>query len=81
MSTDEMLRLACIYAEQDRDAFVDAYGKDIKQPVVREAIVFLSQLRAYRKKRWGKTKMEGLMETLVEKPLEEVIKDSASTCT
>jgi len=52
----ELLRLACIYAEQDRIGFIDAYGEDELEAV--EATEFLKQLRAYRKKRWGNTQLE-----------------------
>lgn len=61
MSEDEMLRLACIYAERDQLELLDAWehcndrdGKKVK----REIIKFLKKLRAYRSKRWGMTKLE-----------------------
>lgn len=61
LTVDEMLRLACIYAEQDRESYLEAV-KDSDPEWAEEARRFLEQLRAYRKKRWGKTKIEGFLE-------------------
>jgi len=58
----EILRLACLYAEQDRESLIDAYGDDLDDPVVLETKNFLRQLRSYRKSRWGQTSFEALVE-------------------
>jgi hypothetical protein len=60
MKISELLRKACIYAEIDREAFVAAYSHMPDDPVAVEAREFLRELRAYRKKRWGQTKLERL---------------------
>jgi len=56
---DELTRLAFIYAEQDREAFVEACGN---QPEGKEAAELVKQLRKYRTKRWGKTQYESDIE-------------------
>lgn len=58
----ELLRLACIYAEQDRRGFIDSYDKD--EPEAIEAAEFLAQLVAYRKKRWGITQLEAMLKDM-----------------
>lgn len=69
MSEDEMLRLACIYAESDRTAYLtswencnDAAAKRIK----RKTLAFLKKISVYRLKRWGKTKLESTCEAATE---------------
>jgi hypothetical protein len=52
---DELLRLACIYAECDRKEYLRCVGH-IDSGEAAETKEFLKQLRAYRLKRWGKTK-------------------------
>ena len=54
-SVSDLLRLACIYAEQDREAFVAAYEGMEDDPACVEAKEFLERLRAYRRGRWGRT--------------------------
>lgn len=54
LAVDELLRLACIFAEQDRETFIEAYEKMPNDPARLEAEDVLKQIRAYRKKRWGK---------------------------
>ena len=58
MKTSELLRKACIYAEQDRLGLIDVYSGNPEEPVVADAFQFLKELKAYRIKRWGKTKLE-----------------------
>ena len=62
MKVDDLLRLACIYAESDREALVAAYSNMPDDPVAIDAREFLRELRAYRKKRWGKTKLERIID-------------------
>lgn len=59
---DELLRLACLYAEQDREGFLNCYSSMPNDPAALEAKAFLDQLRAYRKKRWGKTQLQAAMD-------------------
>lgn len=58
MKIDEMLRLACLYAEQDRLSLLDAYKNNQDEQVARDAEAFLKKLRKYRIKRWGNTELE-----------------------
>jgi hypothetical protein len=51
LPVSELLRLACIYAEQDREAFAMAVGEGQER---QEADQFIEQVRAYRRKRWGR---------------------------
>lgn len=57
LPTSELLRLACLYAEQDRQAWLDSIDADDPMwgDMREENQQFLAQLRAYRIKRWGKT--------------------------
>jgi hypothetical protein len=59
LSVNELLRRACYYAEQDRDSFIQAHKHMPNDEFAVEAIEFLSQLKAYRQKRWGKFYLEG----------------------
>jgi hypothetical protein len=72
LSVSELLRLACIYAEDDRQGFADAYAKDT--PERAEALDLVRQLRAYRLKRWGKTKLESALESGTPTPVAEITK-------
>lgn len=75
MTNDEMLRLACIYAEEDRRNFLDAMA-GCKSPedeaLKAETLVFISKLRAYRVKKWGRTKSEAVMDRAVAVPIESI---------
>ena len=59
-SVSELLRLACLYAEQDREGFIAAYEGMEDEPACREAIEFLTELRAYRRRRWGRSLSDSL---------------------
>lgn len=61
MTVSEMLRLACIYAERDQLEFVRCV-KESDPDVAAETLKFVERLRAYRLKRWGKTKLEKAMD-------------------
>lgn len=63
---DQILRMACLYAEQDRESFLQAYSHMPRDPAAVKARAFLKTLRAYRLKRWGKTKIETELETAKE---------------
>lgn len=54
LSVDQLLRMACMYADQDRAGFLAAYAHMPNDEAAVEAREFLGQLRAYRRKRWGK---------------------------
>jgi hypothetical protein len=53
-SVSELLRLACIYAEQDRMAMAEADGGEYGQEAKQLALA----IRKYRIKRWGTTALE-----------------------
>lgn len=58
---DELLRLACIYAERDQQAFVEATCDSPSDAQwYQEAMDFVKQVREYRLKRWGRTASEAL---------------------
>jgi hypothetical protein len=69
---DELLRLACLYAEQDRESFIDATNGSDPEYAAEQA-EFVRQLRAYRLKRWGKTQSEVMLEGCVSRNVAEVI--------
>lgn len=58
MTTSELLRLACIYAESDRESYLDSISGtgDVEQ--IKETKEFLEAISKYRLKRWGKTEFE-----------------------
>lgn len=70
LKVSELLRLACIYAEDDRLGYADAYPAGA--PERAEALDLVRQLRAYRTKRWGKSKLEAGLETMVPVPVPEI---------
>lgn len=72
MTNDEMLRLACIYAEEDRRAFVDCMagctGTE-DEALKAETMAFVKKLHAYRVKRWGRTANEANLDGAVTVPI------------
>lgn len=64
LTVDEMLRLACCYAERDQEAFLAAMdncrGRAEDDEIIARAEEFIKKVRAYRLKRWGKTRLEAL---------------------
>jgi hypothetical protein len=57
---DELLRLACCYAEADREDF--AYCHEEGTLEREEAMEFVRQIHAYRMKRWGKSQLEAILD-------------------
>ena len=79
LSVSELLRLACLYAEQDRRSWLDAMRNCTgveDADVIQKAETFLAQLQEYRVRRWGKTKLEQAWETAVPMSPAEVIRNS-----
>lgn len=75
-TVSEMLRLACLYAEQDREAFIDASSHMPDDPAYREAVAFLRELRAYRRRRWGRCGPD-VLDDCKSVPVSQVIRDRA----
>jgi hypothetical protein len=77
LSTNEMLRLACYYAERDQLAFLDSIanctGEDYAE-IRKETERFIRQIHAYRMKRWGKTEGERIEDGLGSVALEELLR-------
>lgn len=65
LPVDELLRLACVYAERDQDSYADATRDcpDDKE-FHDQAVEFVKQIRKYRLRRWGRTRLEQCLETL-----------------
>jgi len=59
LSVDELTRLAFVWAEQDRAALADCYHG--VGPEAQEAYGHAKQLKEYRLKRWGKTRLEKMI--------------------
>ncbi len=74
MTEDELLRQACLYAEQDRESFLEAYKRMPSDPVAVEAKKYLKRLRAYRQKRWGKSKIETILDEAKAKDVTDLIR-------
>ena len=65
MTVSEMLRLACYYAEESQRDFLAAYAKcdsPEDEALKQKTREFIEKVRAYRLKRWGKTRKEQLMD-------------------
>jgi acetyl/propionyl-CoA carboxylase alpha subunit len=78
MKVSELLRLACIYAEQDRLEFIDAMSSSTSEEdieIVEQEKQFLKELVQYRKKRWGRSKTEKLFDNTTTKTVPEIVKD------
>lgn len=74
LSTSELLRLACIYAETDREAMLDAIANTNDEEEKNKIRSFLKQLKDYRKKRWGETELEFFKRTTPSVPVHEIFK-------
>lgn len=60
LKIDELMRLAFVWAEQDRSSFADAWPDGSEEQ--KAARWEQNQLREYRLKRWGKTRLEAKIE-------------------
>ena len=62
MKISELTRLAFIYAEQDRRAYADCWpeGSPERKAADTEADIF----KKYRLKRWGRTHLEAVLDTV-----------------
>lgn len=73
LPVDELLRLACIYAEDNaREHLRCIAGTDEEEEA--KTLAFIEQLHAYRMKRWGKTKLDAVREECKPVPVEEIAK-------
>lgn len=61
LSVDELTRRAFIWAEQDRAGLADSWPVGSRER--KKAQDQYEQLKAYRTKRWGRTKMEAILST------------------
>lgn len=73
MTASQLLRLACIYAEQDRRGLAEAYGDG---PEHDEALALADQFREYRLKRWGRTQLEAVIAAGTPRTIDQIIADS-----
>lgn len=64
-----LVQLAFIYAESDRLAMADAD----KGPEGEEAMALAKEFHALRMKRWGKTKLERMMEEATPMDIHEIL--------
>ncbi len=60
-TVSELTRLAFIYAEQDRLGYADAVRQSDPEWYT-EAMQLVKEMRAYRMKRWGKSRNDALEE-------------------
>lgn len=76
---------AFVYAEQDRQSFLDAshyeYGKPHDDPYVVEIAQELKQVRALRMKVWGETTVEAHMRTATAVPLTDFLNSAKRSST
>jgi len=77
-TVDELLRIACIRAEQDTEALLDAHSNCPDDPLVATETEYLKQLKAYRMKRWGRTKLEVTMSEMKSVPVQEIFQQGIS---
>lgn len=74
LSISELLRLACIYAEAFEVEFLTAI-KGTDQELEKETADFIRQLRKYRLKRWGKTKLEVVLDSATAIPAYDMARE------
>lgn len=74
---DELLRLAFIYAEQDRQSFSECSKGDDEHGAA--AALLAAEFRAYRQKRWGKTRHEVNLENCTTVSIDELHESSPPT--
>jgi len=73
LPVDELLRLACIYAERDQEAYVDATRDCPDDKEFHDlAEAFVHQIREYRTRRWGRTRLEDCLETMKPASIQEI---------
>jgi len=73
LPVDELLRLACVYAERDQESYADAVRDSPgDEAYYQEAMDFVAQIRAYRTRRWGRTRMEYALNDLVPVSIQEL---------
>ncbi len=70
MSVDELTRRAFMWAEQDRWSLAECWP--IGSPERAEAESDYQQVRNYRLKKWGKSKMEAILEETPSKSINEI---------
>lgn len=75
---DELLRLACIFAERDQEEYLRCVS-DSDSDEVEKTKDYLKQLRSYRMKRWGRTKLEAKLAEAVPMDVREVFKRMDAT--
>lgn len=71
-SVGQLTRLAFIWAEGDRIALMDAYEHMQEDETYKEAFDDLKELRAYRLRRWGRTKLEAAIADATLKSISEI---------
>lgn len=76
MKIDELMRLAFIYAEQDREGYLDAIANTSDEREKDETEALIEALREYRLRRWGRTRHESLMARAETKTVEQIRKDT-----
>ncbi len=79
LSVNRLLQLACIYAERDQEAFIEAVANCTHPSDVNareDAEQFVKQVRAYRRRRWGKSASDIFNENATTVTVQEVIQRS-----
>lgn len=56
---DELTRLAFIFGQQDREAMAEAWPSG--SPERAEADALAKEMETYRKRKWGRTKLEAVL--------------------
>lgn len=74
LSASEILRRACISAEQNELSFAESVSNDAK--LYEETMDYVRQLRAYRIKRWGRSRLEKQLDAISSVPFTEIIRRS-----
>lgn len=79
MSVSDLLRRACHAAELNTAELIAAYANctdPASQEFIQEEKDFLSQLVAYRTKRWGKGNLETVLDSMVEVSVIDLMAES-----
>lgn len=80
LPVNELLRLACIYAYNDQEEHLRCIADTGDTAEIEKTKAFMAQLRAYRMRRRGQTKLEAAMAELVPASMKILMSRTVSGC-
>lgn len=74
LPVSELLRLACVYAEANEREHLRCIADTGDEDEIAKTRAFIWQIRDYRLRRWGKTRLEAVMDEMKPVPFTEIAK-------